>query len=254
MGGDLRVLVVFFVSLLHLPTRENTAPLTSTAPHPKLFSETLFSHLQSAINKGVVWTQLEQLGIIGHTVGLVVASNSPSPLLNPTSATGYTPQAAGQGSAAHVGQQRRRHQPTVCRHRRDEGWLVSLPCNLFWFAHTSVFQPCSLSSTLLFQGDYTRTGRRNLKGVFADHRKSVARFYHNNFRDSYRQTAIDVLQAQDDFDGADQTEDGGGGIVTVVCTLPSFPNMIDHRLNLFRTHRNTPTAACTISWPRSARP
>jgi phosphatidylinositol 4-phosphatase len=45
------------------------------------------------------------------------------------------------------------------------------------------------------QGDYTRTGERNLSGLVKDGVNSASRYYLNHIRDTYRQAAIDVLTA-----------------------------------------------------------
>lgn len=41
--------------------------------------------------------------------------------------------------------------------------------------------------------DFTKTGKRTLKGMVDDGRNSIMRYYINNFRDGYKQDAIDLM-------------------------------------------------------------
>ena len=49
----------------------------------------------------------------------------------------------------------------------------------------------------LKKSDFTRTGKRGILGVLKDSSNSVKRFYLNNFKDAYRQSAIDIVLCQD---------------------------------------------------------
>lgn len=51
-------------------------------------------------------------------------------------------------------------------------------------------------SIVFFQGDYTRTGRRDLKGVLADGKISANRYYRRFKKDTLRQQCYDAMQKQ----------------------------------------------------------
>nr|XP_014346507.1 PREDICTED: phosphatidylinositide phosphatase SAC2-like isoform X2 [Latimeria chalumnae] len=50
------------------------------------------------------------------------------------------------------------------------------------------------TGTVALKGDFTRTGERKLAGLVKDGYTSASRYYLNHFRDTYRQTMIDMLQ------------------------------------------------------------
>ena len=52
------------------------------------------------------------------------------------------------------------------------------------------------AGTNALKGDFTRTGERNLSGLMRDGMNSANRYYLNQFRDAYRQAAIDVMTGQ----------------------------------------------------------
>jgi hypothetical protein len=47
-----------------------------------------------------------------------------------------------------------------------------------------------------FQGDFTRTGRRDIKGVLADGKISANRYYRRFKKDTLRQQCYDAMQKQ----------------------------------------------------------
>ncbi len=49
------------------------------------------------------------------------------------------------------------------------------------------------AGTKALKGDYTRTGERNLSGMMKDGVNSASRYYLNQFKDAFRQAAIDVV-------------------------------------------------------------
>ncbi|RHZ46753.1 hypothetical protein Glove_606g57 [Diversispora epigaea] len=49
------------------------------------------------------------------------------------------------------------------------------------------------AGTSALKGDFTRTGKRNLQGVFNDATNSIARLFQNSFKDFFRQASIDYL-------------------------------------------------------------
>lgn len=49
------------------------------------------------------------------------------------------------------------------------------------------------AGTSALKGDFTRTGKRNLQGVFNDASNSLARLYQNTFKDFFRQATIDYF-------------------------------------------------------------
>ena len=70
---------------------------------------------------------------------------------------------------------------------------VELPCKVH--SNTKVFKigidPCDTVGAL--KVDFTKTGKRTMKGIINDGVNSVKRFYLNNFKDGYKQDAIDLL-------------------------------------------------------------
>ena len=50
------------------------------------------------------------------------------------------------------------------------------------------------AGTSALKGDFTRTGERKITGVVKDGYNSANRYYLNRFKDSYRQTVIDMMQ------------------------------------------------------------
>ncbi|EDV22880.1 uncharacterized protein TRIADDRAFT_58545 [Trichoplax adhaerens] len=74
----------------------------------------------------------------------------------------------------------------------------SLPggCRLQWqgmWANCGDAISRQYAGTDALKGDYTRTGERNVKGVMKDGYNSANRYYLNRFRDTYRQTVIDIM-------------------------------------------------------------
>ena len=68
------------------------------------------------------------------------------------------------------------------------------------------------------QSDFTRTGKRGILGVLKDSGNSVKRFYLNNFKDAYRQSAIDIVLCQD-IAAEDET------LVSILSPFPSVQTL-----------------------------
>ncbi|KAI9139520.1 SacI homology domain-containing protein [Paraphysoderma sedebokerense] len=62
------------------------------------------------------------------------------------------------------------------------------------------------TGTSALKGDYTRTGKRQLKGVAMDAGTSVARLYLNNFRDDFKQSIIDFMLGVKGYDVFEESE------------------------------------------------
>ncbi|KYQ89139.1 putative phosphoinositide phosphatase [Tieghemostelium lacteum] len=67
------------------------------------------------------------------------------------------------------------------------------------------------SGTGALKNDFTRTGKRSLRGVIRDGENSLARYYLNNFRDGVRQDSFYLFTHHNDIDLANHVERGSVG-------------------------------------------
>ncbi len=63
---------------------------------------------------------------------------------------------------------------------------------LLWTENGNFLSKC-YSGTNALKADYTRTGKRTMKGALADGVNTMKRFYYNNFRDGHNQDAHDFF-------------------------------------------------------------